>query len=108
MSRNPVLNALAAAGYILLVAIFFSLVPPMIPEPIAPLVPILLILSLFVFSAAVMGYLIIGMPLRLFIEGEKQEAVVLFGKTLLAFAAASIILFLLALLVPPEWYPTRI
>jgi uncharacterized membrane protein len=100
MTRNPVLNAVSAVGYILLVALFISLAPQFIPEPTNPLAPIAGFLSLFVFSAAVMGYLIIGMPLRLFLEGEKKNAVELFVRTLLAFAITAALLFIVAMGIP--------
>jgi hypothetical protein len=98
MSRNPILNALAAIGYIVVVAFFMSLVPQIAPEPSSSLGPLVGILILFVFSAAVTSYLVVGMPLRLFLEGEKKEAVSLFMKTLAAFAVAGVILFVLLLL----------
>ncbi len=51
-----------------------------------------------------MGYLILGMPLRMFLEGEKQRAVAFFGKTLAAFAALGAIFFLLSFLIPAGWF----
>ncbi len=97
MTRNPILNALAAVGYIALVAAFVSFLVPFIPEPMNPLAPIIGFLSLFVFSAAAMGYLIIGAPLQLFLEGQKKEAVTLFFKTLVAFAGIAVVLFVATL-----------
>ncbi|MCI0597755.1 hypothetical protein L0Y34_01650 [Candidatus Parcubacteria bacterium] len=99
MTRNPILNALAAALYILVVAFLFSFIE-LLPEPANPLGPVAGFLSLFVLSAAVTGYAIIGMPLRLFLEGEKKEAVTLFVQTLLAFAGASVVLFLATMFIP--------
>ncbi len=93
MSRNPILNALAASGYIVIVALFISLAGQFVPEPTNPFGPIVGFLTLFVLSAAVTGYSILGMPLRLFLEGEKKEAVALFAKTLVAFAAAGFLIF---------------
>lgn len=104
MSKNPLVNALAAAGYVLLVALFISFVPQFVPEPTFPLGPIVGFLTLFVFSAAIMGYIVIGMPLRMFLEGEKKEAVALFMKTLIAFALLGAVLFLLTFLIPPGMF----
>lgn len=101
MSRNPFLNALAASGYVALVGLFFSFVPRLFPEPTNSLPPAIGILTLFVFSAAIMGYIVIGMPLRMFLEGEKKEAVALFMKTLFAFAVLGIVLVVLTSLIPP-------
>lgn len=105
MTRNPIVNALAAVGYIFLVALFISLIPTLFPGQHGnPLGAIAGFLSLFVFSAAVMGYLVVGMPLRLFLEGEKKEAVALFMKTLGVFALASAAVFCASFLLPPYFF----
>ena len=44
------------------------------------------VLALFVLSAAVMGFLFAYEPVRLFVEGRKQEAVWFFWKTVATFA----------------------
>lgn len=100
MTRNPVINALATIAYIVLVAALLSTMAQFLPEPTNPFGPIAGFLSLFVFSAAVTGYLVIGMPLRLFLEGEKKEAVALFAKTLVAFAIAGVLLFFASFFIP--------
>ncbi len=89
MTNNPFLNALAATSYITLVAsiMFFSsslgLKEPSIIIPIT-------VLSLFVFSAAMMGFIFLYQPLQLLLEGKKQESVNLFLKTVAAFAGITI------------------
>ena len=90
MTKNPIINALSALTYIaVLVSIIFyggdfieHAVEDSIFTPIA-------FLSLFVLSAAAMGYFFLSQPLQLFLEGEKKEGVDLFLKTLLSFAAAA-------------------
>lgn len=84
MTRNPILNALAALLYIAFIATGIWYGPQVIQFPDTVLAPIAF-LSLFVFSAACMGYIFLYHPLRLFLEGEKKTAVDLFIKTLLAF-----------------------
>jgi len=90
MTKNPVINALGALAYIAgLVSIIFyggDAIEHSVENSI--FVPIAF-LSLFVFSAATMGYIFLGKPLQMFLEGEKKEAVDLFLKTLLAFAGAA-------------------
>lgn len=98
MSRNPFVNALAAVGYIALVASGFSLLR-YVPEPVTPLLPALGFLSLFVLSAAITGYLILGTPLQLFLEGNKKEAITFFFKTLGAFVLLAVALFATLLLL---------
>lgn len=100
MTKNPFLNALAAVAYILLVATAISYVPTLVPEPSNPISVVMAFLSLFVFSAAAMGYFLILAPVRLLVEGQKGEAVSLFLKTLAAFAGTAFVLFLLSLLLP--------
>jgi hypothetical protein len=86
MTKNPILNALAALSYIALIVSIIFYAPAYIHvEENNILIPIGM-LSLFVFSAASMGYIFMYQPLRLFLEGEKQGAVHLFLKTLVAFA----------------------
>ena len=87
MTRNPLWNAILAAGYIVLVASLMYYGPHFVNshEP-SVLIPVA-ILSLFTLSAAVMGYLFLYEPLQMYLEGNKTEAVALFLKTVGAFAA---------------------
>jgi hypothetical protein len=96
MTKNPFINALAGLLYIVLIvsAAFYSSAfggpDQSIFYPIAAL-------SLFVFSAATMGYLFLYQPLQLFLEGEKKKAVDLFLKTLGIFGACAAALVLIGL-----------
>lgn len=56
-------------------------------------------LSLFVLSAAIMGYLFGLTPLRLYLDGRKEEAVAFFTRTILSFAALTLAVFATILLV---------
>lgn len=89
MTKNPFVNALAASAYITVLVSVLSNAPKMnIPED-GVLIPIAM-LSLFVLSAAVMGYLFIYQPLRLFFENKQQEAVRLFLLTVASFAGITV------------------
>ena len=86
MNKNPFFNALAAALYIVLIVFtidMFSSASSMPKETI--LIPITM-LSLFVLSAAVMGYLFIYEPLRLHLDNQRREAMIFFAKTVGTFA----------------------
>lgn len=91
MTRNPILNALAASGYIILVALtmFYGI------EHAAPnnsiVVPIV-VLSLFSLSAAVMGYIFFYHPILLFLDGKKKAAVDLFLRTVASFAVITLVI----------------
>jgi len=104
MTRNPILNALAAIAYIaLLVSLIFygpallaafSFNLAQVPEIFAPIT----VLSLFVFSAALMGYLFLYQPLLLILAGEKKEGTKLFLQTVGAFGIGSILFVALGLI----------
>lgn len=85
MSKNPLVNALAASVYITaLVSVVFN-APKTTVFDNSIMAPIIF-LSVFVLSAAIMGYLFIYQPLRLFFENKQQEAVRLFLLTIASFA----------------------
>lgn len=95
MTKNPILNALSAAGYIgLVVSVinFISLTQRNKPDTaFAPVV----FLSLLTLSVTVMAFLFFYQPLQLFIEGKKKEALNLFGKTVGAFAVFTTVVLIL-------------
>lgn len=84
MTRNPLLNALAAAGYIGLVVAIMFLSGPDSNRGLAFIVPLAFI-SLFTLSVAVMGYIFFFKPFKLYFNGQEEEAVKLFIKTVLFF-----------------------
>lgn len=89
MTKNPFLNALAASAYITVLVSVLSNAPKMnIPED-GVVIPIAM-LSLFVISAAMMGYFFIYQPLRLLFENKQQEAVRLFLLTVASFAGITV------------------
>ena len=94
MSKNPFLNALAATGYISIVASLMFYAPKFEDEIVGVLMPIAAI-SLFTLSAAVMGYIFLAVPAELFLANKKKEAVNLFLSTVGIFAIFTIIAFVL-------------
>jgi len=91
--KNPIYNALAASAYIIVLDILFHFIArPNTPD--TGFEPVIM-LSVFVFSAAVMGYLFIAEPVRMYIDGKKQEATSFFLKTLGSFGILTLI-FLIA------------
>lgn len=92
--KNPLLNALAASGYIFLIAsvMFYGTHDQKGPDNVmAPIV----VLSVLTLSAAVMGYLFAAQPLLLYIDGKKKEAVNFFLKTLATFAGITALILAL-------------
>ncbi len=87
--RNPYVNALLAAAYIGVVVLVVSSTAHFqlkdnIFMPMA-------VLSLFVVSAAVMGFLFVFRPAELYLEGKKQEGLLFFGKTVVTFAICGLV-----------------
>jgi len=87
--KNPYLNSVYAEVYIILVAWIMRHVgapntPDTFFDPIAAL-------SLIVLSVAIMGYLFLGEPLQLYLDGAKKQSVTFFMKTLLSFAVITLI-----------------
>ena len=95
MSKNPIINALSASGYILLIAVIINLVsqtqknkPDTFFAPVA-------LMSLLTFSVSVMAFIFFYQPLQLFIEGKKKEAINLFIKTVGIFGVVTLIVWIL-------------
>jgi hypothetical protein len=90
--KNPYLNAVWAECYILLVVLainFFG-------KPNTPDTPFdgIAFLSLFTLSAGIMGFLFLGEPIQLFLNGQKPHAVNFFGKTIITFGVITFIALL--------------
>jgi hypothetical protein len=105
MTKNPILNGLAAVAYIaaLMSVMFYgpALLAPLsinfaqVPEIFAGIT----MLSLFVFSAAMMGYIFLYQPILLILAGEKKEGTTLFLKTVAAFGAGSLLFIAAGLII---------
>ena len=97
MTKNPLLNALSATAYIALVATIMNYGRELNAPEEGVLVP-LAILSLFVLSAALMGFIFFYQPAQLYLEGRQKEAVNLFLKTLGFFAGITLLLLIVLFL----------
>ncbi len=94
MTKNPFINALAATAYITVIASIPSFASKMnIPEG-GIIIPIFF-LSLFVLSAALMGYFFVYQPIVLLIEGKQKEAAGLFLKTIASFVCIIVAIILI-------------
>ena len=99
MSRNPYINALLAAAYIVFVVLLITYGPAYVRDKPDTILAPMAMLSLLVFSVALMGYLFFLQPVQMFLEGQKVEAVELFTKTLAAFAVITGIVLIVAFTV---------
>jgi hypothetical protein len=93
MNKHPVINALLAAVYIgtLVTLVNAFAGGPDTPDKGGLLIPMVM-LSLFTLSAAVMGYLFVSVPLMMYFDGKKKEAVSFFLTTVASFAAVTLVL----------------
>lgn len=85
MTKNPLINAGAAAVYIGLLVLFINrIAPPDTPD--TPLIPWAM-LSLLVLSVLMMASCFFLQPVQMYLDGQKKEAVNFFSKSVGAFAA---------------------
>lgn len=84
--KKPFLHALGAALYIVIIVFVAQAVGTALKGHNNNILDPLTMLSLFVLSAAVMGYLFLAEPLRLLVENRKQEALTFFAKVVGFFA----------------------
>lgn len=90
MTKNPFINAGAAAVYIGVVVLFFNYISrPNTPDTtmLAPLV----VLSVLVLSVLVMAYCFFLTPIQMYLNGQKKEAVGLFSTSVAVFAAIVVV-----------------
>lgn len=93
MLHNPYINAAFAALYIMGVVTGLTLIERFTPEGQSDifLIPVAM-LSLFVFSVALMALLFFYKPAVLLVDGQRTEALRFFIKTLGAFAGITAVL----------------
>ncbi len=90
MTRNPLLNAGAAAAYIGAVVLFITYMSGS-DEPDTILAPLAMI-SLLVLSVLMMAYCFFFQPMQMYLDGQKREAIRLFTQTVAAFAVIVVVL----------------
>ncbi len=95
MSKNPIINALSASAYIILVVSVMTFVTqPLRNKPDTFFAPVT-ILFVLTLSVSIMAFLFFYQPLMLFIDGKKKEAVNLFVKTVGIFAVITAVVLAL-------------
>jgi hypothetical protein len=103
--KKPFLYAFSAALYIVsIVSLIYvaSRTLQNVPETI--IIPMTM-LSLFVLSAAVMGFLFLSEPLSLLMENRKREAIIYFAKTV-GFFLCFVVAFITLLFLSPDFLPS--
>jgi len=95
--KKPILYAFVATVYIVFIVSLINFTTHLLPKETI-LIPMVM-LGLFVLSAAVMGFLFLSEPLTLYLDGQKKEALIFFGKILGSFACFVILLVVILLLI---------
>lgn len=98
LSKTSLYNALGTLIYIAVVSQIMANGDKLFGSMSDFLAPIAF-LSLFTLSTAVVGSLIVGKPLMLYLDGKKKEAVTLFMQTVGWLAGFTIILMVVLALV---------
>lgn len=96
--KKPFLYASVTALYIAALVCIATTVGSFMPQEDNILMP-MTILGVFVVSAAVMGFLFLSEPLRLFMENKRHEALAFFAKTVGVFACFVVLAAILVFLV---------
>src|SRR4051794_36507884 len=91
---QSLLSALGVVAYTAVIATTLNALQNHINQDTPVLAPILF-LTLFVTSAAIVGALVLGRPIMMYLDGLKKEAVKMFSYTVGWLALAAIILVLL-------------
>jgi hypothetical protein len=84
--KKPFLHALGAVAYIVIIVSVVQVLSSALKSKEETIIIPMTMLSLFVLSAAVMGYLFLSEPLYLLVENKKQEAIIFFAKIVGFFA----------------------
>lgn len=84
--KKPFLHALGAVLYIIIIVNVVQISSYFLENQNGTILAPMIMLSLFVLSAAVMGFLFLSEPLYLLTENKKQDAITWFGKVVGFFA----------------------
>lgn len=100
IQKTALIDSLLTTLYIVGISLFFTVMSKFkLGNDNNFLAPIVF-LSLFVFSATLTGYLMLGKPALMYIDGKKKEAVSLLGYTLGFFFLFTLIGVLILLAIP--------
>lgn len=73
--KNAALHSFGVLAYVALVATLMNNIGKYLGDKPDTVFAPMAVLLLFVTSAAITGYLVVGQPIMLFLEGKKSEAV---------------------------------
>lgn len=86
MTKNPLINAISASAYIVLVVSIINFISQTQGDKPDTIFAPILFLSLLTLSVTIMAAIFFYQPLQLFVSGKKKAALDLFIHTVAAFA----------------------
>jgi hypothetical protein len=98
IQKRALVNSLATTVYIILVAGFMYYGSTIKLGRVNTFLAPVALLSLFVTSASITGYLIFGKPVQMYIDGKKKDALKLVTYTLGFFSATTIVALVILVL----------
>lgn len=98
--KTAFINSLLTILYIVGISIFFYTLSIVKKGPDNNFLAPIVFLSVFVFSASITSYLMLGKPAQLYIDGKKKEALSLITYTLGFFSLFTLIGIILLIAVP--------
>lgn len=96
--KKPFLYAFIAALYIVAIVLLIQAFGHFLGDQPDTIIIPMTMLSLFVLSAAVMGFLFLSEPLQLLLQNRKQEAVAFFAKVV-GFFSCFVAVFVILLFI---------
>lgn len=95
MTKNPIVNALSASAYIVLVVTVMNFISQTQGDKPDTIFAPILFISMLTFSVTVMAYVFFYQPLQLLVNGKKKESLNLFTQTVGAFGIITLIVLIL-------------
>ncbi len=96
--KKPFLYASGAAAYIIVIVTVMQTISTLFKSLNGTFFIPMTVLSMFVLSAGIMGFLFLSEPLSLLIKNQKREAIIFFFKIVGFFACYAAIFAILILL----------
>lgn len=87
MTKNPIINALSALVYILMIVFVMNTITATMGDKPDSLFAPVVFLSIFSLSTAVMAFIFAYQPVQLLIDGKKKAGLRLAVQTIAVFAA---------------------
>lgn len=91
--KRSIIDSLGTVVYIMLIASFINFLQRHFSNQKDTIITTISMLLLFVCSAAITGFLVLGKSAMLYFDGKKKDAVVLLGYTLAFLVVITIIVF---------------